>query len=593
MCAIAAIYAYHYAAPEVDRGELSLIRDAMSRRGPDGKGEWISADGRVGLGHRRLAIIDLSERAAQPMFNKEKTVGVSFNGEIYNYRELRQRLEAKGKSFFSNSDTEVLLHLYEEKGDAMLGDLRGMFAFVLWDSQSKTMLLARDPYGIKPLYYADDGWTLRIASQVKALLQSPKVSKLKDPAGHAGFFLTGSVPEPFTLYQEIRQVPAGCYVRVDETGPSLPKKYFSIATTFGDSVNGSSQVSIEAALENSIRHHLVADVPVGIFLSSGVDSTVLAGLASSISSAPVRSITLAFQEFKGTPEDETVLADRTAKALGLDHRTRTLTAKEFDEDLDKVLNAMDQPSIDGVNTYFVSKAAYEIGLKVALSGVGADELFGGYPSFDQIPKLNRWLQLPSGIPFAGVALRKVIPPSVCKPKYKSILEYGGACEGAYLLKRGLFMPWELADILGKDFAKEGLKRLELIRLYGDVVGKAGTDSFSRVAALEASFYLRNQLLRDTDWAGMAHSLEIRTPYVDTELLKAIACPSNLSLVKKERKKVMAAALRSGLSEDVFRRPKTGFGVPVERWLETGNAQIQPKSHRSRRWAHAVYERIAG
>ena len=286
MCGIAGIYAYHYAANAVDRAELRRIRDHMAARGPDGLGEWYSQDERVGFGHRRLTIIDLSERGAQPMASADGKLVVTFNGEIYNYRQLRASLEARGRTFRTQTDTEVLLHLYAEKGEAMVHDLRGMFAFGLWDAEKSALLLARDPYGIKPLYYADDGWTLRFASQVKALLAGGKVSRNPEPAGWVGFCLFGSVPEPFTTYQEIRALPAGSTLWVDRVGTHETKQYFSIAETYCDAEASTlarrtmkicSIVAREALLD-SVRHHLVADVPVGAFLSSGIDSGALVGL---------------------------------------------------------------------------------------------------------------------------------------------------------------------------------------------------------------------------------------------------------------------------------------------------------------------------
>ena len=232
MCGIAGIYAYHYAANPSDRTELLRIRDHMSARGPDGVGEWCSQDERVMLGHRRLSIIDLSDRGAQPMVSADGKLVVTFNGEIYNYRELRRALQMQGYVFRTETDTEVLLHLYAHKGEAMVNDLRGMFAFGLWDVQKNALLLARDPLGIKPLYYADDGWTLRFASQVKALLAGGKVSRDPEPAGWAGFCLFGSVPEPFTTYQEIRALPAGATLWVDRAGTRAVKQYYSVAATY-------------------------------------------------------------------------------------------------------------------------------------------------------------------------------------------------------------------------------------------------------------------------------------------------------------------------------------------------------------------------
>src|SRR4051812_31487888 len=261
MCGIAGIYAYHYAANPVDRVELRRIRDHMAARGPDGFGDWYSSNERVGLGHRRLSIIDLSARGSQPMASADGKLVITFNGEIYNYRELRASLEAMGHVFISDTDTEVILHLYAHKGEALVNDLRGMFAFGLWDDRKNALLLARDAYGIKPLYYADDGWTLRFASQVKALLSGGKVSRDPEPAGWVGYGLFGSVPEPFTTYQEVRAVPAGATVWIDRAGTREPKQYFSIADAFcraeeepHSTDDQEVQRGVREALLDSVRH---------------------------------------------------------------------------------------------------------------------------------------------------------------------------------------------------------------------------------------------------------------------------------------------------------------------------------------------------
>src|SRR5262249_30985362 len=232
MCGIAGIYSYHLTAPAVDRAELCRIRDHLELRGPDGSGAWFCRDDRIGFGHRRLAIIDLSERAAQPMVSADGRLTITFNGEIYNYAALRKELQTKGYVFRSHSDTEVLLYLYAQKGEAMVGELRGMFAFGLWDAEKRALLLARDPYGIKPLYYSDDGKTFRFASQVKALLGGDKISRDPEPAGWVGFYLFGSVPDPYTTYEAIRAVPAGAIMWVDGRGRRAPQRYFSIAAAY-------------------------------------------------------------------------------------------------------------------------------------------------------------------------------------------------------------------------------------------------------------------------------------------------------------------------------------------------------------------------
>src|SRR5215831_16254094 len=396
MCGIVAIFAYRKHAPSVDREELLRIREAMVKRGPDGAGLWVSEDQRIGLAHRRLAIIDVSEAGAQPMATADGNFHIVFNGEIYNYRELRQQLESKGYLFRSQSDTEVLLHLYEEYGADLVEHLRGMYAFAIYDSRQRGLLLARDPYGIKPLYYADDGARIRVASQVKALLKGDHIDTAPEPAGHVGIFLWGHVPEPYTLYRGIRALPSGTTMWIDTQGHKEAKQFFSLTDELAKASQLSAKLTKEeiherlrTVLLDTVRHHLVADVPVGVFLSAGMDSGTLTGLAKEVTNTDLSTITLGFKEFQGTINDEVPLAEQVAKHYETHHQTAWVTKQDFQKQRNAVLDAMDQPSIDGVNTYFVSKTAAESGLKVALSGLGGDELFGGYPSFQQIPRLAR------------------------------------------------------------------------------------------------------------------------------------------------------------------------------------------------------------
>lgn len=360
----------------------------MIARGPDGAGLWLSPDHRLGLGHRRLTIIDLTEAGAQPMSTADGRFHLVFNGEIYNYLELRRQLEARGHRFRSNSDSEVLLHLYAQRGAAMVHALRGMFAFAIFDQANQSLFLARDPFGIKPLYYADDGLTLRFASQVKALLKSGHVDRTPAPAGHVGFYLWGHVPEPHTLFKGIKALPSGATMLIDRKGRRAPEAYFSpseaLASATEQPLNLAPEEAMErvaAAVRDSLLHHLIADVPVGVFLSSGLDSTVLTALASQMGNGDLHTVTLGFEEFRGTPNDEAPLAELVAQRLGTTHQTRWVSKADFEANLEPLLEAMDQPSIDGVNTYFVSRAAAASGMKVALSGVGGDELFGSYSSF--------------------------------------------------------------------------------------------------------------------------------------------------------------------------------------------------------------------
>lgn len=599
MCGIASIYNYHYASPPIQREELQAIRDLLRLRGPDGEGEWYSACGRVAMGHRRLSIIDLSEQGAQPMVDESGQVVLSFNGEIYNHKALRSDLERRGSRFRGSSDTEVLLNLYLQEGDAFLGRLRGMFALSLWDGRERCLKLARDTYGIKPLYYADDGWKLRVASQVKALTGSRLVSHDKEPAGLAGFFLTGSVPEPFTIYREIRQLPAGTWMSVDERGLHQPRPFGSVQSLFASAgVPGEEPKSVlREALQDSVRHHLISDVPVAIFLSAGIDSQSIAALAAREGRADLRCLTLTFGGSHPDVKDEAQEAARFCADAGLTHATACLDEVDLRASMMSFLDAMDQPTIDGVNVFFISRAVRRAGYKVALSGIGGDELFGGYPSFTDLPYWKRLLAIPSRIPaaapvyrHASATIRRLIGRG--SPKIDGLLTYGRDLAGAYFLKRGLFMPWELPGLIGKEMAVEGLRRLGLAQRIAATLEGTPRDDRSRIACLESALYLRNQLLRDADWAGMAHSVEVRTPLVDSALTARLAAylRGSAALGKKD------LAEAAGVTSD---RPKTGFTPPLRAWIESERALPEWKEadrklgrtqHWSRRWAYAVYRR---
>ena len=593
MCGINGIFAYRDGAPAVDRNELLLSRECMRSRGPDAADAWLSHDGRVGLGHRRLSIIDLSPGGAQPMRRGERVL--IYNGEIYNYRALRAELEREGVHFNSHSDTEVLLALYARRGVAMLGQLRGMFALALWDGETNRLLLARDPYGIKPLYYADDGGTLRIASQVKALVAGGRVSKQFDPAAAAGFFLRGTVPEPFTMYRAIRALPAGSYAWVDANGIGAPVPYFSIAATLRDAVEHARDVRdderlaiVHDAVLESVRYHMVADVAVGAFLSAGIDSTAVVALARESGADDLQTMTLRFEEYRGRDNDEAPLAQLVARQYGVPHTIRDLTLADFKAELPKIFAAMDQPTVDGLNSYFISKAAAELGLKVALSGTGGDELFGGYTSFRDIP---RWVPVTSvlaRVPGLGEGIYRLNRALASRsrhisPKMGEILRYGKSWAGAYLVKRGRFLSSELPDVLGAEVAREGLARLDLLGLLEQAVTPDPGNAYARVAALESSLYLRNQLLRDMDWASMAHSLEVRVPLVDAQLLRKLA---PVLVTRRERgKAILANAPRPPLPPEVRNRRKTGFTLPIKEWLrQEGRVEFGKRS-----WARKVYE----
>lgn len=609
MCGIAAIISYGAGAGAADVDELRRIRDHMAVRGPDGFGEWTSRDGCVVLGHRRLSIIDLSDRGTQPLQSVDGRYTITFNGEIYNYRALREDLVARGCRFHSDTDTEVVIQLWAIEGEAMFARLRGMFAFALHDAETGEVILARDPYGIKPLYYADGGGVLRVASQVKAILAGGAVARTPEPAALAGFLLFGSVPEPFTVYEHVRELPAGSWCRISQNGMSDPKHFYSLPAVLAEGASSGRRVDedelfarVREALTDSVAHHMVADVPVGAFLSAGIDSGSLVALARDAGVRDLQTVTLAFEEYHGRVDDEAPLAAEVAAIYGTDHVTRPLGVEEFEADLERLLEVMDQPSIDGVNTYFVSKAAAERGLKVVLSGLGGDELFAGYNTFADVPRwvlrLQPWSRVP-GLPsmFRSFWSSFAEGRSRRSPKLAGALTFGGTYPGAYFLRRGVFLPWELEGVLGREMAREGLERLRFLELLTEAMTPDPGTPYGRVAALEAGMYMRNQLLRDTDWAGMAHSLEVRVPLVDAWLLRALA-PLLHDAAPKHRKELLALAPSRPLPERIRRRPKTGFQVPIPVWLETHPAidawkrvprLAQDGCPWTRRWAYTVLE----
>lgn len=615
MCGIAGIYAHKQSVAPVSAAELVACRDHMAARGPDAHGVWIDDAERIGLAHRRLSIIDLDQRSSQPMHTADKELAIVFNGEIYNYKELRGELQQQGVAFRTTSDTEVLLHLYRACGEAMVDRLRGMFAFAIWDAAAREMFLARDPYGIKPLYYADDGGTFRFASQVRALMAGGGVGDAPSAAGWTGFHLFGSVPEPYTTFAAVRSLPAGCTLRVKQRGMGEIRRVFALgdalragAASAGACVRSEQEVveEVRAALLESVRYHMVADVPVGAFLSGGIDSGALVGLMRDAGQNDIQTMTLSFEEFAGQATDEAPVAAEVARLYGTRHTRRIVTEQEFRADLPLILAAMDQPTIDGLNTWFIAKTAGELGLKVVVSGLGGDELFGGYPSFRQLPRMVGWLGPLAHVPAVGRMLRRGLSMAGAmrvglNAKAAGIAELGGTYPGAYLLRRGLFMPWELSKVLPHETVQQGLAELAPLELIGRELngdfGHGPASDFARVAALESSLYMRNQLLRDTDWTSMAHSLEARVPLVDRQLLERVA-GLPLGAPGYSGKKLLALAPRQPLPRSVWDKPKTGFATPINTWIRNlpGIAGGSPTKafdgqHWSRRWALEVKGRF--
>ncbi len=581
---------------------VQRMNDRMHARGPDAAGLWTAAG--VALGSRRLAILDLDARANQPMISSDGNLCITYNGEIYNFRELRRDLENEGVSFRTTSDTEVLLTLFAREGERMLPKLRGMFAFAIWNVRNRELFLARDPYGIKPLYYASTATGFVFASQVKALLASQLISTDCEPAGLAGFYLWGTVPEPWTLYRGTLSLPAGCWMRVRDGVPQSPVCWNDIRDRWR--LKGKTppleelQERVRDAVKESVRAHLVSDVPVSVFLSGGIDSGTIAALASELG-AKVEGVTIGFDEFSSLHEDEVPVAAAIAKHYGLPHTVRRISHAEFKEDLPRILDAMDMPSIDGVNTWFASKAARERGYKVVLSGVGGDEAFYGYSLVRQVPRAAKLGSMAAAIPSGHFFVEKAcayLAHDGAHPKVKGIPEFMNSLEGAYFLKRSLFLPRELPNLMDPQQAAEGLERLG-----GSPPGVAKANAVNGpggVCLLDSSLYLRNQLLRDSDWASMDHSLELRTPLVDAALLDALQL-CHPGFTGGNGKRMLASSPQRPLPEEIINRPKTGFCVPMTQWLSeamaNGNSNGRHRQTRrgnpwTRRWAQSVIEAFA-
>jgi len=565
------ISAFGNAKQVLGSSALRRALERMRRRGPDDEGVWQGAG--VVLGHRRLAILDLDPRAAQPMHSSCRRYVVAFNGEIYNFRTLRRDLATRGVAFRTTSDTEVILALFAAEGEAMLPKLHGMFALVIWDCLARRAFVARDPYGIKPLYIAEAPGAVMVASQVKALLATGSVSREPDPLGQAGFWMLGSVPEPHTWFRDIRALPAGHCAWIEEGRLGPTRCWHDI----GDAWRGADQRDItvdeasrgvQAALRESVARHLVADVPVGVFLSGGIDSGALAGLMVEAGAKELEGVTIAYDEFAGRHEDETPVAAKLAAYYGIRHTVRRVTRDEFLTDLPRIIDAMDQPSIDGINTWYASKAVAERGLKVVVSGVGGDELFQGYSSFRTLPRLLsllRWLRPVPGT--ASLLATAAGAQARCSGnrRWRHLTEWSGNIEGLWWLQRSVCAPEDLVELMGPDLAQEALAGFSAAAWVREMAGPVSEDPKLAVGQVESMSYLRNQLLRDSDWASMDHSVELRTPLVDAYLLTEIQALLP-QFARFPNKALLANSPTRPLPRDIIKRTKTGFGIPVGRWL---------------------------
>ncbi|MBX7209098.1 MAG: asparagine synthase (glutamine-hydrolyzing) [Verrucomicrobiaceae bacterium] len=562
MCGIAGIL--HAGGSDKDslRRPLDDLVLALRHRGPDDNGIWINAGGTAGLAHVRLAILDLTPAGHQPMHTADGELHIIFNGEIYNFRELRAGLEKEGVVFKTNSDTEVLLQMYRARGVSMLSELRGMFAFAIWDEKRRNCLLARDPMGIKPLYYALNGQRMVFASELRALQTAGLVGRDLDAGALIRYFQMGSVPEPQTLLADVHSLEAGHYL-MWENGRVAKRCYWRVAfpekqTQPMDPVRATDEV--RSALLDSLRAHFVSDVPVGVFLSGGIDSTALVALARVEGHENLATFSIGVND----PEmDEAAIAEKTAGFFGTQHRTMHLDAALGRQIFARFLESMDQPSIDGLNTHTVSSFASEHGMKVVLSGLGGDELFAGYRSFDSVPRLHAFNRavhcLPGAATLAGWAMERC-PLSARVRRVGSLLRSEVTMKSAFRCFRSIFS-LRSAQLLAARYLDCHPRNLPEL-YYSQVQAKEARNA---VSECEITLYMRNQLLKDSDVMSMARGLELRVPFVDRVLFERIAAvPAVLRL--RQGKQMLLDAVPE-IPEWVRNQRKRGFMFPFEKWLE--------------------------
>jgi asparagine synthase (glutamine-hydrolysing) len=537
---------------------------AETHRGPDDGGLY--QDARVVLGHRRLSIIDLSPAGHQPMSNEDGTVWVTYNGEIYNCAELAAELS--GHRFRSCCDTEVLLHGYEQWGIAkLLGKLRGMFAFAIYDNRGAQplCLLARDRMGIKPLYYAARTDSIAFASEVKALVASGLVANRRDSKAMTGLLLLGSVPAPATSIQGVKCLLAGHYLAMAGTGVVM-RKYWEPDANNAEPRPGSS---LREVLADAVKRHLVSDVPVGVFLSGGVDSAALVALASRAQSA-LATLTVVFDENEFSEGAE---ARQIAQQFGTDHREVRVTNRDFIDELPNLLRCMDQPSNDGVNTYFVSRAARQAGLKVVLSGSGGDEIFGGYKHYRWLARygnsIRRFAALPGFLRRAVLAAAAGYGRARGKENWMrfSSLANGVSNAGLYMALRGFFAPDQVRALLD-------VQDRDVRDASAEYLGGAEPVFSGAFRRMEMRRYLHDQLLRDTDGFSMAHSIEVRVPFLDH---KVVECAAGISLPAMNghgNKPLLTEAVGEPAVFEAARRPKRGFAFPIAKWMRMHSPEFR-------------------
>lgn len=562
MCGIAGIATTH--PDDSLRAAAGRMAAAMKHRGPDSQGveEFHSCF----LVNARLSIIDLSERGRMPMSAPDGQVWITYNGETYNASELRGDLEARGHCFRTTSDTEVVLHLYLEFGERFMEKLRGMFAFAIWDERESKLLLARDRLGIKPLYVHDSGGRLVFASEIKSLLASGLVPRQLDPAGVRAFLQLGHIPLPWSAIRGVTSLPPG-HLGIWKDGKFQTEPYWSLAPH--SSPSGSTDhlaADLSQVLLGAMRNHLVSDVPVLLFLSGGTDSACLGALARAAGARNVSAMTVGFGE---SEFDESSLTRRTAEALDIPLQVVTLDARRVEADLDHAIWALDEPSVDGLNSYWISKLGAEAGFKVALSGQGGDELFGGYESlawFERFDTVARWAKPVPSMPFGRMLDRNSFPFRWRKLSY--LVGADDPFVAAQLAVKVLFLDRDVRDLISPSFSRNGHHSEAKDHLSHWAKQVENEDLRERLAFMDIHTHLEPRLLRDLDAMSMAHSIEVRPVFLDHRVVEfLLPVPSS---VRMRQKRLLLDAVKAfippALLADLASRRKRTFTFPFQRWL---------------------------
>ncbi|HVN19594.1 MAG TPA: asparagine synthase (glutamine-hydrolyzing) [Dongiaceae bacterium] len=580
MCGIFGIAAHN---AQIPAGVLERATQSLAHRGPDDSGTILLRDSgsEIGLGNRRLAILDLSPLGHQPMQDPETGNWIIYNGEIYNFRQVRHELEQSGARFISHSDTEVLLKAYAVWGESCLCKLRGMFAFAIWDARHHRLFLARDPMGVKPLYYAESGSFFVFSSEVRSLLGTGCLPRRIDHAGLANYLTYGSSYDPITLIEGVRALPAGHSLTWKE-GALSQSSYWDLVdeqtpdrknAPFGKPTPSSEHVT--EILDEAIRMQLVSDVPVGVFLSGGIDSSALVGI---ISRSGLKPSTFSIV-FKESDFSEAQHSRAVAQTFGTDHHEIDVSQNDVLAAIPDALHAMDLPTMDGVNTFFVAREARRAGVKVALSGLGGDEVFAGYSSFRTIPKsetiARSWKHAPSfGQKGLASLFRTLAPESDQNRKLALFMFDEGKSIHPYFLSRMLFTPEERERLFRH--LEDSALRLAA-QSQRDCLNRAlCLDPVNRVSYLESRCYMLNTLLRDSDFMSMSQGLELRVPLIDHHLAKTVLALPGKCKLNGAPKKLLVEALRGALPKEIIHRPKRGFTLPFEHWMRQElRSEIEP------------------